>query len=520
MSLLPDVEGLLAKARGVANLERHRSGYLPTQQDATILFDQAQTLDDLDRQLASEIARLTELRTRVHTQDSIRRSILSPARRLPPEIWSEIFLQALPDNWALMHAGMRPLGLAQVCYAWRTIALQTPRLWTNLSICTHSDPRAPVYNPAVIKEELERTGRAPLHLSLAMSSVEGDAIPQTHPWNPEIWSLVCAEASRWETVLIDNYALDAFSLHAGLEFPALRNVAWWTEGIDDPDAEYELPLSFFANAPTLDFLRIAYQVPPVRLLPPSSWSLAELHITSGDQGIEEDKPPIAPCIPFILACSATLRICNIWSEMAGSFPENQAPISFPALEELYLDCAAVHLCRLISAPKLRIVHLADFALDHREQPVDEFGAFVNLLRNSSNCPSLRQLALYNLNCTAQRMVRCLRQLPSIEKLSVENNMLFDFEDPPVSLHSIHALTRDGTRASDDLLPQLVDLELQYKYGGPPRTGREDDAVRHMVESRLRLRERDGEALACLGTFYCDSDDKSLRTLVERNTVGR
>ncbi|TRM64031.1 hypothetical protein BD626DRAFT_536705 [Schizophyllum amplum] len=274
---------------------------------------------------------------------------------------------------------MRPLALAQVCYAWRTIALQTPRLWTNLRICVHGDLRAPVLNPAAIYEELKKTAQAPLHLTLSMRSdpvsfIEDDRL-WVHDNGPEIWNILCAEADRWETIVLNDYPSEAFAMYVGLEFPALRRIGWRTKDIDNPLTEYEIPSPFFVNAPNLDFLHIEYQVPPIRLLPPPSWSLAKLRIISGDQGIEEDKPPIAPCIPFILACSATLRTCHVWSEMFGSFAEDKTPVPFPVLEELHLDWAAIHFCRLISAPNIQVVRLAKLALDDWSQPGDEFAAF-------------------------------------------------------------------------------------------------------------------------------------------------
>ncbi|KAF7302123.1 F-box domain-containing protein [Mycena indigotica] len=60
---------------------------------------------------------------------------------LPPEILSEIFVQCLPPKGCLMKGEENPLRanstslvFAQVCSRWRTIAIQTPFLWTDIRI--------------------------------------------------------------------------------------------------------------------------------------------------------------------------------------------------------------------------------------------------------------------------------------------------------------------------------------------------------------------------------------------------
>ncbi|KAF8240660.1 hypothetical protein L208DRAFT_1231904, partial [Tricholoma matsutake] len=70
-------------------------------------------------------------------------AFLTPARRLPPEIWSEIFSHCLPtvagEGLLLLAHSARefmafnprnvPALLLRVCRDWTTIALSSPRLW-------------------------------------------------------------------------------------------------------------------------------------------------------------------------------------------------------------------------------------------------------------------------------------------------------------------------------------------------------------------------------------------------------
>ncbi|KAE9387109.1 hypothetical protein BT96DRAFT_756711, partial [Gymnopus androsaceus JB14] len=61
------------------------------------------------------------------------RNLLSPIRRVPVEILSEIFeLSCLPDNGIVTASHdivRRTTTLSKVCVAWRNASISTPRLW-------------------------------------------------------------------------------------------------------------------------------------------------------------------------------------------------------------------------------------------------------------------------------------------------------------------------------------------------------------------------------------------------------
>ena len=62
-------------------------------------------------------------------------SLISPARRLPIDIFQEIFLHTLPETHnALMDPHKCPLLLTRICHGWRKIALSTPQLWSSIHI--------------------------------------------------------------------------------------------------------------------------------------------------------------------------------------------------------------------------------------------------------------------------------------------------------------------------------------------------------------------------------------------------
>ncbi|PFH46152.1 hypothetical protein AMATHDRAFT_126557, partial [Amanita thiersii Skay4041] len=52
-----------------------------------------------------------------------------PVERLPPDVLVNIFIHCLQKRAASNTTGAAPLLLCEVCSSWRTLALQTPRLW-------------------------------------------------------------------------------------------------------------------------------------------------------------------------------------------------------------------------------------------------------------------------------------------------------------------------------------------------------------------------------------------------------
>ncbi|KAJ3514509.1 hypothetical protein NLJ89_g2335 [Agrocybe chaxingu] len=92
-------------------------------------------------------------------------TILSPFRRLPPDILHEIALQCLPKY----QFGIRrqaPVSLSQVCSAWRTAVLSMSRLWSELYV-EIQDADHPIYPLSIrIREFFKRAGQRPLTFKL------------------------------------------------------------------------------------------------------------------------------------------------------------------------------------------------------------------------------------------------------------------------------------------------------------------------------------------------------------------
>ena len=163
---------------------------LPTEekiQEAIKLRSQAN--EDL-LQIDEEIQRLKAKREQVQRSLDIYNTVLSPARRLLPDILREIFYHCLScRTYPILSATDAPMLLTRVCSLWRSVALSSPRIWTRLHIPLPGDPKyPPPYGSNVdraleprrqmfsktmqlrcqaVKEWLDRSGSCPLSLSIS-----------------------------------------------------------------------------------------------------------------------------------------------------------------------------------------------------------------------------------------------------------------------------------------------------------------------------------------------------------------
>ncbi|KAI9064010.1 hypothetical protein FKP32DRAFT_1570692, partial [Trametes sanguinea] len=108
----------------------------------------------LEDRIAHHADTIIGLKTRLNT--------LTPIARLPPEILSEIFAlvstKQYEETWRHHYGSSQVykwLSVAHVCRVWRSIALDTPRLWSNIVLT----------RPEVDREVLARSKKAPLWIS-------------------------------------------------------------------------------------------------------------------------------------------------------------------------------------------------------------------------------------------------------------------------------------------------------------------------------------------------------------------
>ncbi|KAK0491714.1 hypothetical protein EDD18DRAFT_1080494, partial [Armillaria luteobubalina] len=94
-------------------------------------------LDSLIHTTTSLLEYLTKDRSQAIANQRDAKQILSPSRRLPLEVLTEIFIQC----WLFcgrmgppLNPHAAPWKLTHVCRKWREVALATPKIWSNIHL--------------------------------------------------------------------------------------------------------------------------------------------------------------------------------------------------------------------------------------------------------------------------------------------------------------------------------------------------------------------------------------------------
>ncbi|KZT20077.1 hypothetical protein NEOLEDRAFT_1025012, partial [Neolentinus lepideus HHB14362 ss-1] len=130
--------------------------------------------EDILKSMDTKIAALqAELAQRLRERDTLRaqmdecKGLLSPLRRLPVELLSQIFMKCLPGGTFITPRRFSaPLLLMQVCSTWRRVALSTPGLWCYLKIELGPRDELPTQlgKADLMRTWLSRAGARPLNL--------------------------------------------------------------------------------------------------------------------------------------------------------------------------------------------------------------------------------------------------------------------------------------------------------------------------------------------------------------------
>ncbi|KIM41451.1 hypothetical protein M413DRAFT_445447 [Hebeloma cylindrosporum] len=180
----------------------------------------SQANEDL-RQIDMEIQHLVAKREQVQRSLGIFNAILSPARRLLPDILREIFYHCVVQPYPILSATEAPMVLTRVCSLWRSVALSSPRIWTRLHIPIPGDPqfssrvnndrgpelRHQMFSKTMelrcqaVKEWLGRSGSLPLSLSISYPfgyepSVGSNVVEDDEVADP-LFRTIRPFASRW-----------------------------------------------------------------------------------------------------------------------------------------------------------------------------------------------------------------------------------------------------------------------------------------------------------------------------------
>ncbi|KAF5366016.1 hypothetical protein D9758_006713 [Tetrapyrgos nigripes] len=123
------------------------------------------------------------------------KSLLSPIRHVPAEIWMRVFICCLPDiEYMSWTAHFPPFILSRVCSSWRNVVLSTPQLWTSLEIQILPRPKW----RSKFHMFLSRSGGLPL--SLAIQWYPSKFYRGNDQFAQYIPDLVASSSQRWRSL--------------------------------------------------------------------------------------------------------------------------------------------------------------------------------------------------------------------------------------------------------------------------------------------------------------------------------
>ncbi|KAJ6457530.1 hypothetical protein C8R47DRAFT_170014 [Mycena vitilis] len=343
-------------------------------------------------------------------------ALLSPARRLPEDVLRSIFMACLPTTRnPAINGREAPLLLGQICRAWRSVALATPRLWAAIHIVVPSNSLAQRVMDRVVVW-LYRSGAVPLHISIVLSSFYDFA--SNNDISPLLSALV-AVSRRWETIemLLPGNFLAASPLRSltAEAVPFLETVQIGEGGLHTTipmGGQWNSALATPVDGAALKFLatrslrNLKFSGPMNKA--PVFWdSLTCLSIAGSAQGIITG----FDALTFLQQCTS-LRSCEL--RIIDFMPADQlAPVnnfSLPHLTHLSIASSTSfqreHLFGLMSLPNLRSLILAfDGVLE------------TSVRQLLPSTPSLESLQASGLESTA--LLDILSSTPTLVKLVVQ-----------------------------------------------------------------------------------------------------
>ncbi|KAF8328970.1 hypothetical protein F5887DRAFT_1082848 [Amanita rubescens] len=419
-----------------------------------------------------------------------------PINRFAREILTEIFWNCLPKvagpaGW--MSSSNAPLLLCRVCSSWRSIVLDTPKLWTTVAINIRKK-RDPQVVRQVINSWLERSRNLPLRLYLIYGQM--DFSRTKDDLLGTILSVFYSHSSRWQRVHIHLSHAPTLSFPQ-LDAPLLQS--FMLLGTWDGDEDEPLPLPF-NNSPHLKQLDWPFPI-DVPANPHIRWSrITNLRISSGMTYFTAlEAIRLCPKLEkFDVDVATAAYNAGIDRDDDSRLPLN--PIvenrSLRTLKFLTFDDCSPFLNSL-TLPEMKDFTLEVFIMDEmgdnepRQMLPPEHQAFLGLLTRSG-C-QLDRLKLGHCGFTSPAVIECLehKSLETIQSLTIANlyNQRLLKDDVFIRL------SIPSSPPSRVLLPKLTHLTFELCLAASP------GALGRMVNSRrFSWKEHGAEQLKSLSVI--------------------
>ncbi|KAJ7441091.1 hypothetical protein FB451DRAFT_953723, partial [Mycena latifolia] len=363
---------------------------------------------------STALATLIERRD-AHQQDAATmRAILSPMRRFPPEILSEIFLLALAvaqesHSYSSIDRAQPPNSFARVCSSWRATSITTPRLWSKIRLV----PTGQLHcgSVSLLTLFLERSRPHPVRFAL------------TAPRKAEIvasLAIIWSFCNRLECLTLDvcNFHLQPLVGILGTMFPCLQSLDVSirpSRSYGSPDPPLVGTVDGFKHAPCLKNLKLVAPGCLVRDVFGSQfpWAqLTNLHM-SFRHGLFEARAILSKCSE-LESCFLNIHFPRHDEQIAVP------PCVLPKLQTINFTVGPdIHLVseffRPFSFPQLRIltINASTWSEDILPQLHERSGF------------ELQQLHLSSLSIQGTQLATFLHRILSLKRLSIHNSRAGD-----------------------------------------------------------------------------------------------
>ncbi|KAF8152217.1 hypothetical protein B0H34DRAFT_754915 [Crassisporium funariophilum] len=399
-------------------------------------------VSELDQRVAELEAALADVMTRrAHLQEvaCAHQALISPLRRLPPELLQYIFVLCLPSNRnAVMHASEAPVLLGRVCSEWRRVSLGTPEVWASLHVVP---PNVNFSNPAsstarfqrkreLLEMWLGRSGACPLNISFVWFA--GDSEDEMNLCGSLLEVLV-PMCGRWR-VLDFQVPLKMFKPFTGLtvkDVPMLEGISLmdnrtplYTDAVD----RWPETLDFAESASRLRNFTLTFFSGGIRL-PSIPWpQLTTLYLESNIafffQDSREMLTTLSECASLV---SCTLKFPLSHTATLPTYEKLNIPITLPQLHTLCVDGDqhlhnTFHMSNTLTnlcAPKLRKLEILGRSGRPEGDVAPEPLAAIRMLLERSKCP-LERLNVESMTLMPDEFIACLRLVPTLVELVVHN----------------------------------------------------------------------------------------------------
>lgn len=435
---------------------------------------------------------LGERRAALNRRTTKCKSLVSPIRRLPPELLSQIFTwYSIDGNRLYMLPDIPGRTLGSVCSHWRSVTLATQQIWSAIHIDLGLKPLKLAATKEALSAIISRSGTAPLTIQLYKGAFVGWEVAR------ELISILGTAAHRWKKLSVSHgvslVGLGGFLAPFRTQFSVLSSFDVWSPVTVGSLA---VPFTIFEAVPTLrsaDLHRFSSQdirIPYAALesLTIAFQSLQRLH-------------------DFLSASTSLKKLtANLSSYPADPPLENLVPslanIEALALRQGTRDSMG-EIFNSLTLPLLTNLRLYNFKGHAGPDHLWPTAAF-NSLKIRSRF-SLTVLALENVTMDTNTLLSLFQVLPNLTSLTIHESVLWvpwvneDDDDEPgteepdqSSMFSPHVFTmlnpestHYGPFASTPvLLPCLRTLTLKHRVNGDPEANQAfDTAFVDMIRGR-------------------------------------